>query len=62
MLAAQEGLFALVGSSEQELTSLVVVESVSVIEENVLGARLPVLENVSFRTKDARPNQQADDR
>lgn len=39
-------LLALLGASEQDLTGLVRVESVATSEENVLGVRLPVLEDV----------------
>jgi V/A-type H+-transporting ATPase subunit D len=46
--ASQHGLFALLGASEQNLTGLVQVDSVEIHEQNVLGVRLPVLENVRF--------------
>ena len=45
LYAAQNGLFSLLGSSEQDLAS---VEAVIVNEENVLGVRLPVLGQISF--------------
>lgn len=48
LLASQAGLFALLGASEQELSGLVRVTSVSVGEENVLGSRLPTLEHIAF--------------
>ena len=47
--ASQSGLFALLGASEQDLAGLVSVESTVVTEENILGARLPVLKGVTFR-------------
>lgn len=49
VMASQGGLFALLGASEQDLSGLVAVESVAVAEENILGARLPVLRDVRFR-------------
>ena len=49
-VASQCGLMKLLGASEQDLSGLVAVESVAVDEENVLGARLPVLKEVTFRT------------
>lgn len=48
LLASQEGLFSLLGASEQDLSCLVHVESVEINEENVLGVRLPVLGEVRF--------------
>lgn len=39
-------LLALLGASEQDLTGLVRVESVAIREENVLGVRLPILDDV----------------
>tara|TARA_R110000868_G_scaffold291572_3_gene552077 strand:+ start:21726 stop:22340 length:615 start_codon:yes stop_codon:yes gene_type:complete len=48
LYAAQNGLFSLLGSSEQDLAGLVSVEAVIVNEENVLGVRLPVLGQISF--------------
>lgn len=39
-------LLALLGASEQDLTGLVRVESVAIWEENVLGVRLPILDDV----------------
>ncbi len=45
---SQEGLFSLLGASEQDLSGLVTLRNLSVAEENVLGVRLPVLEEVSF--------------
>jgi len=47
-MASQHGLFALLGASEQDLTGLVRVESAKINEENLLGARLPVLGEVRF--------------
>jgi len=41
-------LLALLGASEQDLTGLVRVESVATSEENVLGVRLPVLDDVQI--------------
>lgn len=49
VMASQGGLFALLGASEQDLSGLVAAESVAVAEENILGARLPVLQDVQFR-------------
>lgn len=48
LYAAQNGLFSLLGSSEQDLAGLVSVEAVIVNEENVLGVRLPLLGQISF--------------
>lgn len=50
LMASQRGLLALLGASEQGLAGLVVVESAAVGEENVLGSRLPVFQDVTFRT------------
>jgi V/A-type H+-transporting ATPase subunit D len=47
-MASQSGLFALLGASQQDLSGMIQVESVDIREENVLGVRLPVLENVRF--------------
>jgi len=52
LLGAQEGLFALLGASEQDLSGLVHVESVEINEENVLGVRLPVQGEVRFHKAD----------
>ncbi len=49
MVASQRGLLALLGASEQDLSGLVHVESVEVAEENMLGTRLPRLQDVTFR-------------
>jgi V/A-type H+/Na+-transporting ATPase subunit D len=51
-MAAQNGLMKLLGASEQDLSGLVVVRSVSVGEESLLGTRLPVLVDVSFQRTD----------
>jgi V/A-type H+/Na+-transporting ATPase subunit D len=51
-VTAQSGLLELLGASGQDLSGLVAVESVSVVDENILGARLPVLKDVAFRTTD----------
>ena len=49
LLASQQGLFALLGASEQNLSGLAHIDSVDTDEENVLGIRLPVLRGVRFR-------------
>ncbi len=48
-MSAQAGLFSLLGASEQDLSGLLRVVSVVVVEENVLGVRVPVLKDVQFR-------------
>ena len=48
LMTSQEGLFRLLGASEQDLTRLVSVESVETDEENLLGVRLPRLGEVRF--------------
>ena len=48
LLASQDGLFSLLGASEQNLTGLVRIESVAITEENRLGVRLPVLGPMAF--------------
>lgn len=45
---SQTGLFALLGASDQDLSGLVCVASVVVSEENVLGSRLPKLDEITF--------------
>ncbi len=52
LLDSQHGLFSLLGASEQDLSGLVGVEELIVKEENVLGVRLPVLGQISFRVKE----------
>ena len=52
LLDSQTGLFSLLGASEQELGNLVSIEELVVKEENVLGVRLPVLDEVRFRVKE----------
>lgn len=52
LLDSQSGLFSLLGASEQELADLVRIEELVVKEENVLGVRLPVLDEVRFRVKE----------
>lgn len=49
LLDSQEGLFALLGASKQNMSGLVTVESVTVSDENVLGVKLPVLGQIRFR-------------
>ena len=49
---SQTGLFSLLGASEQELADLVRIEELVLKEENVLGVRLPVLDEVRFRVKE----------
>lgn len=51
VIDSQTGLFSLLGASEQELADLVRIEELVVNEENVLGVRLPVLDEVRFRVK-----------
>ena len=48
-MSSQSGLFSLLGASEQDLSGLVRVVSVIVVEENVLGIQVPVLKDVQFR-------------
>ncbi len=52
LLDSQSGLFSLLGASEQELADLVRIEELVVKEENVLGVRLPALDEVRFRVKE----------
>ncbi|MCA9216641.1 MAG: V-type ATP synthase subunit D [Planctomycetales bacterium] len=52
LLDSQSGLFSLLGASEQELADLVRIKELVVKEENVLGVRLPVLDEVRFRVKE----------
>ena len=52
VIGSQAGLFSLLGASEQELADLVRIEELTVREENVLGVRLPVLDEVRFRVKE----------
>lgn len=49
---SQSGLFALLGASQQDLGGLVSVKHVSIIEENVLGVRLPVLKELELERHD----------
>ncbi|MCA9088006.1 MAG: V-type ATP synthase subunit D [Planctomycetaceae bacterium] len=48
LVNSQAGLFALLGASEQDLSGLVKVTSVVAGEENILGSRLPKLEEITF--------------
>jgi len=48
LVASQGGLFALLGASEQDFSSLLQIESADIDEENLLGVRLPVLGEVRF--------------
>ncbi len=48
-LDEQQGLLALLGASSQDLTGLVAVKSVEIGEENRLGVKLPVLQEVTFQ-------------
>lgn len=52
LIAGNDGLFALLGSSEMDLSNLVKVRSVQIKEENVLGVRLPVLVDVQIETSE----------
>ncbi len=52
MMASLEGLLALVGASTMDLSGFVKVESVELAEENVIGARLPVLRSVEFSVEE----------
>jgi V/A-type H+-transporting ATPase subunit D len=52
MLNSQNGLFSLLGASKQDLSGLVTIEQLTTTEENVLGVRLPVLEEVRFRVQE----------
>lgn len=52
LLNSQDGLFALLGASEQELGNLVSIEKLKIDEENILGVQLPVLGEVRFRVKE----------
>ena len=52
LLDSQAELFSLLGSSEQALDDLVGIEERLVSEENVLGVRLPVLDEVRFRVQE----------
>jgi len=49
LMMSQEGLFRLLGASEQDLTRLVSVESVETGEVNLLGVRLPRLGEIRFQ-------------
>lgn len=49
LMSQQRELFALLGSNQQDLSQLVTVTSVDMSEENVMGARLPVLQSVQFQ-------------
>ena len=51
LLNSQQALFSLLGASEQELEGLVSLEKLTVREENLLGVRLPVLEDIRFHVK-----------
>ena len=48
LLASLEGLMALLGGSTMDLSNYVKVRAVELGEENVVGARLPVLGGVEF--------------
>ncbi len=50
--SSSNGLLALLGASEQDLSGLVRVESVEVREENLLGVRLPVLGDVRIHVSE----------
>ncbi|HRX79652.1 MAG TPA: V-type ATP synthase subunit D [Pirellulaceae bacterium] len=50
LMTSQEGLFRLLGASEQDLRGLVSVESVEIDDENLLGVRLPRLGEVRFHS------------
>jgi V/A-type H+/Na+-transporting ATPase subunit D len=52
LLDSQHGLFSLLGTSEQDLSGLVSVKELIINEENVLGVRLPVLDQVRFHVKE----------
>ncbi|MCA9123026.1 MAG: V-type ATP synthase subunit D [Planctomycetaceae bacterium] len=52
LMTSQEGLFRLLGASEQDLRGLICVESVESNEENLLGVRLPRLGEVRFHATD----------
>lgn len=52
VIGSQAGLLSLLGASEQDLADLVRIEELTVKEENVLGVRLPVLNEVRFRVKE----------
>tara|TARA_E500000305_G_C4018869_1_gene237449 strand:- start:975 stop:1589 length:615 start_codon:yes stop_codon:yes gene_type:complete len=51
LLNSQQALFSLLGASKQELEGLVSLEKLTVREENLLGVRLPVLEDIRFHVK-----------
>jgi V/A-type H+-transporting ATPase subunit D len=52
MIASLEGLLALVGCSTMDLSGFVKVRDVQIGEENVIGARLPVLREVQFTVEE----------
>jgi len=48
LVASLEGLLALLGASTMDLSSYVTVRNAEIGQENVIGARLPVLRKVEF--------------
>lgn len=52
LLDSQHGLLSLLGTSEQDLSGLVSIETLTIREENVLGVRLPVLGELRFKVKE----------
>lgn len=48
-LQEQQGLLALLGANHQDLSGLLTVTAVEIREENRLGVKLPVLQNVTFQ-------------
>lgn len=48
-LDAQTDLLALLGASEQDLSGLTTLETTGIHEQNLLGVRLPVLDELTFQ-------------